>query len=128
LLVNLGLSRHYRYGIANLPEVIEKLLLFVPLALALIRAVYATEGEVDPSSMVAAHNKWRSEVGVSDIKWSETLAQTAQAWADNLKRKGCVLEHSKDSGYGENLYWTGPVTWSDGRTEVQSITPQKVSL
>jgi hypothetical protein len=26
LLVNLGLSRHYRYGIANLPEVIEKLL------------------------------------------------------------------------------------------------------
>jgi hypothetical protein len=29
--------------------------LFVPLALALIRVVYATEGEVDPSSMVAAH-------------------------------------------------------------------------
>ena len=101
-------------------------LLFVPLALALIRVVYATEGEVDPSSMVAAHNKWRSEVGVPDIKWSETLAKTAQAWADNLKSKGCVLEHSKDSGYGENLYWAGPVTWSDGRTEVQSITPQKV--
>jgi uncharacterized protein YkwD len=68
-------------------------LLFVPLALALIRGVYATEGEVDPSSMVAAHNKWRSEVGVADIKWSETLAKTAQAWADNLKSKGCVLEH-----------------------------------
>jgi uncharacterized protein YkwD len=70
--------------------------LFVPLALALIRVVYATEGEVDPSSMVAAHNKWRSEVGVPDIKWSETLAETAQAWADNLKSKGCVLEHSKE--------------------------------
>ena len=101
-------------------------LLFVPLALALIRVVYATEGEVDPSSMVAAHNKWRSEVGVADIMWSEILAETAQAWADNLKRKGCVLEHSKDSDYGENIYWAGPVRWSDGRTEVQSITPQNV--
>jgi hypothetical protein len=31
-------------------------LLFVPLALALIRVVYATEDEAGPSSMMAAHN------------------------------------------------------------------------
>src|SRR5881227_1011687 len=60
------------------------------------------------------------------LNWSETLAETAQAWAANLKSKGCVLEHRKDSDYGENIYWAGSVTWSDGRTEVQSMTPQKV--
>jgi pathogenesis-related protein 1 len=102
------------------------LILFVPLALALIGIVYATEGMVNPSSMVTAHNKWRSEVGVSGIKWSDTLAKTAQAWADKLKSKGCALKHSQSSSYGENLYRAGPITWSDGKKEVQSVTPQKV--
>ncbi len=99
---------------------------FVPLALALIGIAYATEVTVDPSPMVAAHNKWRSEVGVSNIKWSDTLAKTAQAWADKLKSNGCALKHSPDSRYGENLYKAGPITWSDGRTEAQSVTAQKV--
>ena len=100
--------------------------LFAPLVLALIGITYSTEGTINPSSMVAAHNKWRSEVGVPDIKWSDTLAKTAQAWADKLKRKGCTLKHSQSSGYGENLYEASPITWSDGTKEVQSVTPQKV--
>src|ERR1700737_2191743 len=102
------------------------LTLFVLLALALIEIAYATEGTVDSSSIVTAHNRWRSEVGVPDLKWSNTLAKTAQAWADKLKGKGCRRSHSQGSSYGENLYGAGPIRWSDGTTKVQSVTPQKV--
>jgi pathogenesis-related protein 1 len=76
--------------------------------------------------MVTAHNKWRSEVGVPDLKWSNALAKTAQAWADKLKSEGCILKHSQGSGYGENLYQAGPITRSDGTRKAQSVTPQKV--
>lgn len=102
------------------------LILFIPIALALIGVSNATEGTVDPSSMVEAHNKWRSQVGVPDIKWSDTLARTAQVWADKLKSKGCLLKHSQGSGYGENLYEAGPIRWSDGTKETQSVTSRMV--
>ncbi|MCV9389338.1 CAP domain-containing protein [Reichenbachiella ulvae] len=50
------------------------------------------------------HNTYRSDVGVSDIQWSEELAQSAQAWADELA-KTCVLAHSSTEN-GENI-WKG---------------------
>lgn len=90
--------------------------------------VYAEEpGSVDSTAMVAAHNRWRSEVGVPDLKWSETLAQSAQLWADNLAANGCrCLSHSRGS-YGENIYKVSPVVWSDGRRDIQSKTPQQIT-
>jgi cysteine-rich secretory family protein len=108
------------------PFISKYLTLFIPLTLALIGFAYATEGPVDSSSMVAAHNKWRSKVGVPDIKWSDTLAKTAQAWANKLKSKVCALKHSQGSGFGENLYEAGLITWSDGTKEGQSVTPRMV--
>ncbi len=104
----------------------SKHLTLLVVALALTGVIYATEGTVDSSSMVAAHNKWRSEVGVPDIKWSDALAKTAQLWADKLKSKGCALKHNQGSSYGENLYKAGPIMWSDGTKELQSVTPQRV--
>ncbi len=76
--------------------------------------------------MVDIHNTWRNKVGSPAVIWSAKIAETAQAWADNLKTKGCKMTHSKGSGYGENLYWASPIKYSDGQVKAQTIAPTKV--
>jgi pathogenesis-related protein 1 len=86
-------------------------------------------GEIDTESVIAVHNKWRAEVGVSEkLRYSPELAVSAQAWADNLKRTNhCQMRHSKPDGrYGENLFWASALTWSDGRRELQKVSARKV--
>lgn len=79
--------------------------------------------------MTAEHNKVRARVGVPEMKWSDSLAQYAQQWADHLAgSKGCVMEHRAGSGnnfqkFGENLYWASAIRQSKGRRNVQQITP-----
>lgn len=60
------------------------------------------------NDILEAHNKYRAEVGVEPLTWSETLADGAQEWADHLASLGGQrLEHSKNrNGTGENL-WMG---------------------
>ena len=79
-----------------------------------------------PSAMTAAHNKWRSQVGVPALRWSDKLARSSQQWADHLAENNCRMQHSMSSDYGENLYWAGPITNSDGSAAVQAFTAQKV--
>ncbi len=57
------------------------------------------------NELLEAHNRYRSEVGVGNIVWSEEVAESAQAWADELG-KTCSFEHSNNEQYGENL-WAG---------------------
>ena len=83
-------------------------------------------GGVDPAAMVAAHNRWRAEVGVSGLRWSDKLAGVAQGWADQLKSEGCSMYHS-GNGYGENIYKASSLMWSDGRRDLQKKTPQQVT-
>jgi pathogenesis-related protein 1 len=80
------------------------------------------------NEMVAAHNQFRRAVGAPDVRWSDSVAARAQAWAETLKSKGCKMEHSRNrqGKLGENLYWASPVTWSTGKTEVQEISPATV--
>ena len=55
---------------------------------------------------VEAHNVWRRQVGVPDLTWFSDAAAVAQAWADDLKNRGCAIEHNPNRGnYGENVYW-----------------------
>lgn len=66
-------------------------------------------GPTDPSEpgapnaqaqeILAAHNRYRSEVGVTRLQWSDRLAASAQQWANNLAATG-TFQHS---GAGENL-------------------------
>ncbi len=60
--------------------------------------------------ILAAHNKYRSELGIQPLAWSEELARHAQAWADHLASLGGrSLAHStarERPGEGENL-WMG---------------------
>ena len=81
--------------------------------------------------LLTRHNHWREAAGVPPLAWSEELAAFAREWADELASGGCEMEHRPKTGrlaqkYGENLSWASPTTWSDGRTEVQSISPSSV--
>ncbi|MDD5300141.1 MAG: CAP domain-containing protein [Gallionella sp.] len=85
--------------------------------------------EIDAAAFVAAHNKWRAKAGIMEkLGYSPALAAAAQAWADNLKRTNhCRMRHSKPDGqYGENLYWASALAWSDGRKELQKVSPEQV--
>jgi uncharacterized protein YkwD len=46
-----------------------------------------------------AHNRYRAEVGVPSLQWSDSLAASAQQWANHLAATG-TFEHS---GAAENL-------------------------
>ncbi len=52
--------------------------------------------------ILAAHNKYRSAVGVPALVWSPNLASSAQIWADHL----ATIHQLVHSGPGENL-WMG---------------------
>ncbi|WP_413175082.1 CAP family protein [Anabaena azotica] len=58
------------------------------------------------TELLNAHNKYRQEVNVPPLKWSNTLANNAQQWANNLASRGGNLQHSQNTGEGENL-WAG---------------------
>ena len=86
----------------------------------------ANTEKIDRAAIVSAHNKWRAEVGVGGLSYSLELEASAQAWADNLKRNNrCQMRHSNPgSKYGENLYWASAIMWSDGRRELQKVSPE----
>ncbi|WYD79296.1 MAG: CAP domain-containing protein [Candidatus Electrothrix gigas] len=84
-------------------------------------------GSVDAAAITAAHNKWRSQVGVPGLTWSNHLANVAQNWANTLTRNGCGFYHSMKRGYGENLFMASPLMWSDGRRELQTVSPEQVT-
>jgi pathogenesis-related protein 1 len=90
---------------------------------------------------LGAHNRWRALHRAGPLTWSEELARYAQAWAETLaQRHPGLLLHSEDGGgvrpearslgyggWGENLYWASPLTWSDGTTQAQrDVTPEAV--
>lgn len=63
----------------------------------------AKQAKALEQEILAAHNKYRKEVGVPDLTWSPTLAAHAQAWANQLASTG-RFDHSTDPhGEGENL-------------------------
>jgi pathogenesis-related protein 1 len=90
-------------------------------------AAGAQADAVDSAAMVAAHNKWRAQVGVGALSYSPELAASAQAWANELKQTNqCRMRHSSPQGrYGENLYWASALVWSDGRRELQKVPSAK---
>ena len=60
------------------------------------------QGEDLTSSILAVHNQERAAVGVQPLTWSDTLAASAQSWAQHLATSG-EFKHSPDTSYGENL-------------------------
>lgn len=96
--------------------------------LCMITALSAQATDLDSTVILDAHNQWRAKVGTPSLTYSSELAASSQRWADHLKAANqCKMQHSKpDGNYGENLYWASAIRWSDGKREVQKISPQKV--
>ncbi len=80
----------------------DALKLNIVVATLLLGATCASASEVNREAIVAAHNKWRAEVGASKLSYSTELEASAQAWADNLKKTNhCQMRHSSPDGrYG----------------------------
>ncbi len=66
-----------------------------------------------------AHNAYRTELRIPGLTWSDTLAQYAQRWVNELvNMRDCAMEHRPhdDSSpwnlvYGENIYSGGGTNW-----------------
>ena len=86
---------------------------------------FAKQNAVVPQAMIAAHNAVRVQLGIPGLKWSGQLADVARNWADYLARTSCSLMQS-GSGYGENFYRAGPVTYSNGIRKIQEVSGQDV--
>lgn len=78
------------------------------------------------AGLLAAHNHWRTQVGTPPLAWSNSAADVAQAWADELSRHDCRVSHSPGEErrltWGENVfsYWRG------GAYEGYHKTPESV--
>ncbi|MDO8990841.1 MAG: CAP domain-containing protein [Sideroxyarcus sp.] len=98
------------------------------LASYLVAALPLQAQDFDTSEMVAAHNRWRKNVGAPPLTYSAELANSAQAWANHLKQSNqCKMRHSDpDAKYGENLYWASAIEWSNGLREQQTVSPKTV--
>ncbi len=98
------------------------------LTLCLFPALSAQALDFETREMLVAHNRWRAKVGVPPLAYSNELAASAQKWANNLKQNNqCRMKHSDPKNlYGENLYWASALEWSDGKREVQKVSPAKV--
>ncbi|WP_420580646.1 CAP domain-containing protein [Reichenbachiella sp.] len=77
------------------------LLVTIMLFAQLIAAQKADKSEI--GVLIERHNFWRSEVGVSDISYSNELAEVAYKWTLELKKQGCIFEQSENA-YGENIF------------------------
>jgi pathogenesis-related protein 1 len=78
----------------------------------------------EQKQFVDEHNRFRDEVHVEDLKWSDELSRVAKGWVLKLRDENqCQLKHSHISGLGENLFWASAVMVSDGSSYPQSITP-----
>lgn len=64
-----------------------------------------TTRSINKTEILTAHNNYRSQVGVPPLQWSDTLASSAQKWANQLAATR-TFRHSKTQGVGENL-WSG---------------------
>jgi len=99
------------------------------IAAAILSALSAQADEIDSAAITAEHNKWRAEAGVAEkLRYSPALAKSAQAWANQLKQTHhCQMVHSSAHGrYGENIYWSSALIWSNGKTELRNVAPKEL--
>ncbi|HKI59976.1 MAG TPA: CAP domain-containing protein [Mariprofundaceae bacterium] len=103
------------------------------LSLMLFEAGEALSGESESMTGITnAHNDVRSALNIPELIWSDKIADVAQDWASHLaKNNKCKMQHRPRKGrdsrhFGENIYWASALKWSDGRRDVQRISPTTV--
>lgn len=61
--------------------------------------------DINSDEIVKAHNVYREALGLNPLTWSDSLAQSAQQWANHLAEIHEIV-HSDNNSYGENI-WGG---------------------
>ncbi|AUZ05194.2 MULTISPECIES: CAP domain-containing protein [Vitreoscilla] len=95
-------------------------------------SMYAhAEATVHPKAMLQAHNQVRGVENLPSLTWSPQLTQYAQEWAQYLARNNrCEMQHRKGKNNplqaGENIYWSGPLQYSNGKRAVASVNDRQV--
>ena len=77
---------------------------------------------------LSSHNRVRAKHRLPPLKWSNKLAAYSKQWVDHLgSGPRCTMKHrSGVPPYGENLYWSSAVVWSDGVRETNRVTIRDV--
>lgn len=70
------------------------------LALAITSWNGAALAQVEPLTLLNAHNAYRARHCTPPLTWSSELAASAQKWANR-----CVFNHDPNNELGENLAW-----------------------
>jgi len=89
----------------------------------------AQDYKIEAIRMLEEHNLLRTAVGVPKLRWSDSLAGEAAAWANKLKKSGGNIQHSR-TNLGENLYWASAVkkaTNKHGGNWKWTSTPQPIT-
>jgi hypothetical protein len=66
--------------------------------------------------LLAAQNKYRSELGEPALVWSNRLSRSAQRWAEHLAQDVHAMKHSGAIAMGENI-----ATWTAGRASLTNL-------
>ena len=61
---------------------------------------------IDKQILLDEHNKYRSELNIDNLEWSDILAKEAQNWANKLAKNNCNIKHSNKKNIGENIFWS----------------------
>ena len=88
-----------------------------------------TRPKKDPfAATLAAHNKVRQSHGLSPLIWSDKLASYSQEWANHLSQGSqCQMYHrSGTPPFGENLYRSSALVWSNGKREIAPVSIENV--
>jgi len=86
------------------------------------------------SGIVEAHNQVRAKHNIEPLTWSNSLAQYAQQWVNNLAQaQNCEMIHRPNYGggqfqqiHGENLFWASAVELVTGQNQQQQFTPAEI--
>jgi pathogenesis-related protein 1 len=81
------------------------------------------------AKIVALHNRYRAEVQVPPVKWSDPVQKSAEGWALHLAEdEGLNMVHAgPQSHYGENLSG-GPGVWSTDKNAYTALESAIVSF
>lgn len=79
--------------------------------------------------VTALHNKYRREVGVPPVRWSDTIQKSAEAWAVHLaENEGLHMIHAgPKTKYGENLSG-GPGVWGTDKDAYTALEYAVISF
>jgi len=93
---------------------------FAVLYAAAIASAHAAQAapftKKQKAELLAAQNRYRTEVGEPALVWSDRLAGSARAWAEHLADDVQAMKHSGAIATGENI-----ATWSAGHASLTKL-------